>query len=586
MTLLQLSGMGTLLILLVLLLRRLVGNRLPPVCYLLLWLLAGLRLLLPVRIASPCSVYNLFSLKQQPTAWIGQRPETVQVLVEPAHRAADVVVHTGSLPVAGPVLLWLLGMAVCMTVVMVSHWRCRRWYACSLPADEPNIRQWQASHRLWRNYQIRRSQLTQVPFTYGFWKPVIVLPARQQLAEEQLEMILLHEWNHIRHGDVLWQWLLLLVCSIHWFNPAVWLMYRLCRQDLELFCDEATVKRLDGAPQSAYALLLLQQAAGRSGQGPLFSSFCFTEYRKMKERVQLIMQTKQEQTKIYRWKITVIVLCFWILGGLCFATSATAAESNGQLAQALQDSITVQADCVQFQIPKGYRADNGWSILVAGRREADGIGGISQHFFETESQQNSWQPGKTYTIETAGKQYTELWLTVGYPAAADNNGAITETWNLLWAKAPSEPVGSAGTQLQWPVACDSLVVTSAFGERVHPITKAVLENDHICIGGDGIQGAAVLAAASGTVLETGYTPAYGNYLIIGHHGDLTTVTHYRHCDAVTVQQGQQVTAGQQIGTVGQTGTATGPCLAFALYQQGKACDPLRYLPEKPLAVNP
>lgn len=168
MTLLQLSGMGTLLILLVLLLRRLVGNRLPPVCYLLLWLLAGLRLLLPVRIASPCSVYNLFSLKQQPTAWIGQRPETVSVLAEPAHRAADVVVHTGSLSAAGPVLLWLLGMAVCMTVVMVSHWRCRRWYACSLPADEPNIRQWQASHRLWRSYQIRRSQLTQVPFTYGF----------------------------------------------------------------------------------------------------------------------------------------------------------------------------------------------------------------------------------------------------------------------------------------------------------------------------------------------------------------------------------------------------------------------------------
>lgn len=578
MTLLQLSGMGAILILVVLLLRCLAGNRLPPACYLLLWLLTGLRLLLPVRITSPCSVYNLFSMKQQSTAWIVQRPEMVTILAEPAHRAVDIVVHTDTMLAAWPVLLWLLGMMLCMMVVLVSHWRCRRWYACSLPANEPSIRKWQAGHQLWRSYQIRRSQLTQVPFTYGFWRPVIVLPAWQQLAEEQLQMILLHEWNHIRHGDVLWQWLLLLVCSIHWFNPAVWLMYRLCRQDLELFCDEATVRRLDGAPQSAYALLLLQQATRHSGQRPLFSSFCFTEYRKMRERVQLIMQTTQEKKKIYRWKVIAIALCLWILGGLCFATSAMAAESNGQLAQALQDSITVQDGSVQFQIPQGYRADNGWSIWVAGRMEADGMDGISQHFFETESQQNSWQPGKTYTIETTGKQYTELWLMVGYPATADNNNTINETWNLLRAEASAETDSNVSTQLQWPVVGDSLVVTAAFGERQHPVTKVILENDHICIGGEGIQGAAVLAAASGTVIETGYTPAYGNYIIIGHNEAGTTATHYRHCDTITVQRGQQVKVGQQIGTVGQTGTATGPCLAFALYQQGKACDPMKYLP--------
>lgn len=581
MTLLQLSGMGTILILLILLLRRLAGNRLPPGCYLLLWLLAGLRLLLPVEIASPCSVYNLLPAKEQPATWIGQPSEGALTVTDPVYRTAEVVVQSGSLPVAGPVLFWLLGMALCMAVVLVSHWRCRRWYACSLPADEPGIRQWQASHRLRRSYQIQRCELVQVPFTYGLWKPVIVLPARQQLTEEQLQMILLHEWNHIRHGDVLWQWLLLLVCSIHWFNPAVWLMYRLCRQDLELFCDEATVKRLDNTQQSAYALLLLQQAAGRSGQEILFSSFCFTAYRNMKERVQLIMQTKQ--TKTYRWKTTAIALLLGILGGLCFATSATAAESNGQLAQALRDSITIQQDAVQFQIPKGYRADNGWSILVAGRMEAEGMGGMSRHFFETEGQQNSWQPEQVYTIETAGTHYTELWLMVSYPATADNNSTITETWSLLQDAAEAD--SDQRLRLQWPVDWDALVVTSSFGERIHPVTKAVLSSDHICIGGEGIKGAAVLAAASGTVLETGYSAAYGNYIIIGHNEDLTTTTHYRHCDAVTVQQGQPVTAGQQIGTVGQTGTATGPCLAFALYQQDTACDPLAYLPENPLSVS-
>ena len=60
-------------------------------------------------------------------------------------------------------------------------------------------------------------------------------------------------------------------------------------------------------------------------------------------------------------------------------------------------------------------------------------------------------------------------------------------------------------------------------------------------------------------------------------GDPAVATHYRHCADLTVQQGQRVAAGQQIGTVGRTGMATGPCLSFAVYQQGVACDPLDYL---------
>ena len=59
MRLLQMSVMGSVLIVLTMLLRRLVGDKLPPGCYLVLWSLAGVRLLLPVMIASPFSVYQL-----------------------------------------------------------------------------------------------------------------------------------------------------------------------------------------------------------------------------------------------------------------------------------------------------------------------------------------------------------------------------------------------------------------------------------------------------------------------------------------------------------------------------------------------
>jgi len=451
MTLLQMSGMGTVLILWVLLLRRLAGNRLPPLCYLLLWLVVGLRLAVPVVLPSPCSVYQLFVQKQP-------------VLVE-----APVAVQTGAaMPAPVPVemveqsmvpwltILWMMGLLLCLFCQLFSHWRCRRWYATSLPAEDSAVQQWQRQHPLWRKYQIRRSQLVQVPLTYGLLRPVIVLPMQQAASRNRLSMVLLHEWNHIRHWDVLWQWGLVLICSLHWFNPAVWLMALVCRQDLELFCDEATARQLSATDRRDYALLLLQTAS-EARQIPLFSQFCHTGYRRMQERVQMIMQKKQ-----YHWRTAVITVCLVVAACLLFTTSAVAAEGNGQLA------------------------------------------------------------------------------------------------------------------LQWPVAYEKSVVTSAFGNRIHPITKTVLENDHICIGGEGIKGAAVVAAADGVVLETGYTPSYGNYVIVAHKGALTAVTHYRHCDTVTVQQHQQVTSGEQIGTVGQTGMATGPCLAFAVYQNGVACDPMKY----------
>lgn len=568
MTLLQMSGMGTVLILWVLLLRRLAGRRLPPLCYLLLWLVACLRLAVPVVLASPYSVYQLF-VRKQPAAING--PAAVQTVAAPLPASVSVE-PIDQFTVPWLAVLWLAGLLLCLCGQLFSHWRCRRWYAMSLPAEDPAVRQWQCRHRLRRTYQIRRSQLVQVPLTYGLLRPVIILPARQPADQKQLATILLHEWNHIRHWDVLWQWGLLLVCSLHWFNPAVWLMARVCRQDLELLCDAATARQLSQEERRDYALLLLQ-TAGEARQIPLFSQFCHAGYGSMQERMQIIMQKRQDP-----WRTVVITACLVIAACLLFTTSAVAAGANGQLAQELKDSIITENGAVQFQIPAEYAADNGWTILVSGRMEAEGMGGISQHFFEQESAENSWQAGKIYKLDLAGN-YTDLSLTVCYPATAEGTNTITESWNLL-QKDSGQPAKQNGRlSLQWPVACQQSAVTSPFGNRVHPVTKAILANDHICIGDEGIQGAAVLAAADGVVLETGYTPSDGNYVIVAHSENGTAETHYRHCATVTVQPRQQVTAGEQIGTVGQTGMATGPCLAFAVYQNGVACDPMKYFDE-------
>ncbi len=88
------------------------------------------------------------------------------------------------------------------------------------------------------------------------------------------------------------------------------------------------------------------------------------------------------------------------------------------------------------------------------------------------------------------------------------------------------------------------------------------------------QGTVILAAADGTVTETGFDSAKGNYLILDHGDGLTTL--YAHCRNVDVKEGDTVKAGEMIAAVGSTGMSTGPHLHFEVRQDGEAQNPVAY----------
>ena len=88
------------------------------------------------------------------------------------------------------------------------------------------------------------------------------------------------------------------------------------------------------------------------------------------------------------------------------------------------------------------------------------------------------------------------------------------------------------------------------------------------------QGTVILAAADGTVTETGFDPARGNYLILDHGDGLTTM--YAHCRNVDVKEGDTVQDGEMVAAVGSTGMSTGSHLHFEVRQDGEAQNPVAY----------
>ena len=118
--------------------------------------------------------------------------------------------------------------------------------------------------------------------------------------------------------------------------------------------------------------------------------------------------------------------------------------------------------------------------------------------------------------------------------------------------------------LIWPV---NGPVVSGFGMRWGRMHEGI----DIGVG----YGTPIHAAASGTVVYSGWMSGYGNFVIIDHGGGMATA--YGHQSAIAVGNGQSVSQGQVIGYVGCTGHCFGPHLHFEVRINGSPVDPLGYL---------
>ncbi|MDN6626555.1 MAG: peptidoglycan DD-metalloendopeptidase family protein [Pisciglobus halotolerans] len=116
-------------------------------------------------------------------------------------------------------------------------------------------------------------------------------------------------------------------------------------------------------------------------------------------------------------------------------------------------------------------------------------------------------------------------------------------------------------------------VTSHYGYRIHPITGQRKLHGGTDFGGGGT----IVAAQSGTVVTAGYHSSWGYHVKINHGNGLQTLYAHMRPGSLTVVPGQKVSQGQQVGTMGTTGSSTGVHLHFEVYKNGSRVNPDPYL---------
>ncbi|WP_330683860.1 MULTISPECIES: M56 family metallopeptidase [Blautia] len=330
MSLLQMSFLGTVIILLIVVLRAVLINRLPKKTFLILWWIALIRLLVPFSIKSVTSIYSLLQSiysdinpvrTAQTTTFLpihGNMPEIANGLSE------AMVQRTESISILS--VIWLAGLLLCFGFFAVSYIKCYREFRFSLPVENDILEAWKEKHPLKRSLSIRQIETIAAPLSYGVIRPVILMPKNTEWKNiYQLRYVLEHEYVHIRRLDMLTKLIMIAAVCIHWFNPLVWVMYILFNRDLELSCDETVVRRFGMDIKSVYATALISMEEKKSGLTPLCNSF---SKNAIEERIRAIMKIKKT-SKFAVIISAVLVIC--VTGG--FATSASSLEKKTETAQ-------------------------------------------------------------------------------------------------------------------------------------------------------------------------------------------------------------------------------------------------------------
>ncbi|HEX4646135.1 MAG TPA: M56 family metallopeptidase, partial [Verrucomicrobiae bacterium] len=220
---------------------------------------------------------------------------------------------------------WLAG---CVGMFALVGWRYQK-LNCEVnklkPVDDPRVlgllENCQVLLGIKRQVRLLATDDLNAPALFGQRNPRLLLPANmlQNLEDREVQFIFLHELIHLRRGDVLVNWAAIFFRSLHWFNPAVWLMLKKLRADQELACDAAVISLIAPEERRLYGgtLVKLLDDFAAAGLCPSLVPF-ITNKHHIKRRITMIARFKPANRLVSMASLALLVA----LGAITFTRAA------------------------------------------------------------------------------------------------------------------------------------------------------------------------------------------------------------------------------------------------------------------------
>lgn len=362
-TVLQLSLAGSLVAAVLLLMRALLGRRIPAHIQYALWGLLLIRLALPILPASPVSMFNLgryaqtagqgFSFSSQ----LSSQSVSGPTKINPAGntKTASNFNKTTSVPSnaavsSGPAantetntrraalnigwnwetvsLLWLVGVAAVLlyliSVNLLLRFRFFKWTYCTDARVSELFAKCKEELKIRTPVRILFSGAPQSPAVFGLLHPRILLSRKfaEEADDDTLRFVLLHELTHVKRKDNAVGAFLLLLTGINWFNPFLLYAFHKVREDCEISCDASVLGILGDGERKAYGysiLNTLQTASAHFVPGAAGFAGGFTKRR-------IVMLAKRK--KISMPMVTLALVAALLAG--CASLPGKSGHSSGE----------------------------------------------------------------------------------------------------------------------------------------------------------------------------------------------------------------------------------------------------------------
>jgi protein TonB len=216
-------------------------------------------------------------------------------------------------------LLLAAGVVVRLGWLGVGLWRLRQYRRHSQPLSPASI--WKPLEPAigWNaEADLRISDAIASPVTFGFRKPVVLLPARFPELDAQIqEAILCHEVLHVRRHDWLFTVAEELVRAVFWFHPAIWWLLGEIGLAREQAVDRQVIELTQHRDTYLDALLAI---AGAKPQLDLAPAPLFLRKRHLKQRViSILKEVRMSKTRL----ISALTAGLGILAVACWFVTST-----------------------------------------------------------------------------------------------------------------------------------------------------------------------------------------------------------------------------------------------------------------------
>lgn len=323
------SLMGTIAIIAVVIMKKILESKLSPKAHLFVWIPVILRLVFQVDFKTTVSVYNHIPEKTYEKVYMtfekaGVTPVSTHVSISPAF------------------FVWLIGTLLCVLIPLISYIR----FLKHIKAESSEDSRFDCVAidmgilcKMRKLPVIKICTQSMSPMVTGFLKPILLIPkwTVDVLSDEQMRIVFIHEYIHLKRGDRFVNLGLILLCAMHWFNPFVWVMASAIRKDIENVCDEQVLKTMDSNNPGVYGKTLLDLAEWSSESEPsIFVSPMASHKKTLRQRVRILMGFGKKRMGASILPLVIVMSVTLLTGAM--------AQDTQDVAEIISESITHESN--------------------------------------------------------------------------------------------------------------------------------------------------------------------------------------------------------------------------------------------------